>query len=197
MGCNCNGPVNSWYDWAHQMPANILDLVAMAQLGAMPGLFQNSTTFNTPPVAWTASGIAYSGEPVVTALATDSGLATNFANQYNFSREQRNQSALLAPPLQKVIFARAGTQWENLITLAFGGVTYNDLQLSFRDNAGTRGDAQGTIPVISWTGSFTGNQQLGLVFKQPGQISLMLRAINAAGDWSAFEMEIIIKQMLQ
>lgn len=84
-----------------------------------------------------------------------------------------------------------------MISLAFGGVTYNDLQLSFRDNAGTRGDAQGTIPVISWTGSFTGNQTLGLVFKQPGKVVLMLRAINAAGDWSAFEMEIIIKQLMQ
>ncbi|MCC7437580.1 MAG: hypothetical protein IT211_03695 [Armatimonadetes bacterium] len=167
------------------MPVNILDLVAIAQLGGLPGVFLSSASFNTPPVAWTASGIAYSGEPVVAALATDSGLAINNANRYNFSHEQRNQSALLAPPLQKVIFARAGTEWENLITLAFGGVTYTDLQLSFRDNAGTRGDAQETIPVISWTGSFTGNQQLGLVFKQPGQVSLMLRAINAAGDWSA------------
>ncbi len=192
MACGCNDPVNSWYDWAHQMPVNILDLVAMAQLGGMPGTFLNSTTFNTPPVAWTASGIAYSGEPLVAALATDSGLAINNANQYNFSHEQRNQSALLAPPLQKVIFARAGTEWENLITLALGGVTYTDLQLSFRDNAGTRGDAQGTIPVISWTGSFTGNQQLGLVFKQRSQVSLMIRAINAASDWSAFEMEIKI-----
>ncbi len=192
MGCNCNDPVNSWYGWAHQMPANILDLVAMAQLGGVPGIFLNSTSFNTPPVAWTASGIAYSGEPVVAALATDSGLAINNANRYNFSHEQRNQSALLAPPLQKVIFARAGTEWENLITLAFGGVTYNDLQLSFRDNAGTRGDAQGTIPVISWTGSFTGNQQLGLVFQEPGHVSLMLRAITAAGDWSAFEIELFV-----
>jgi len=174
------------------MPADILNLVAMARLGGITGTYQNSTSFNTPPVAWAASGIAYSGEPLVAALATDSGLAINFANQYNFSHEQRNQSTLLAPPLQKVIFARAGTEWENLITLAFGGVTYNDLQLSFRDNAGTRGDAQGTIPVLSWSGSFTGNQQLGLVLKQQGKVSLMLRAINASGDWSAFEMEIII-----
>ncbi len=190
MACGCNDPVNSWYDWAHQMPANILDLVAIARLGGTTGAFLNSTTFNTPPVAWTASGIAYSGEPLVAALATDSGLAINNANQFNFGHELRNQSVLLAPPLQKVIFARAGTEWENLITLALGGVTYTDLQLSFRDNAGTRGDAQGTIPVISWTGSFTGNQQLELVFKRKGQAVLMLRAINAAGDWSAFEMEI-------
>lgn len=154
------------------------------------GTFLNSTSFNTPPVAWTAAGIGYSGEPVVAALATDSGLAINNSDQFNFGHELRNQSALLAPPLQKVIFARAGTQWENLITLAFGGVTYTDLQLSFRDNAGTRGDAQGTIPVISWAGAFTGNQQLGLVFKQKTQVSLMIRAITSAGDWSAFEMEV-------
>lgn len=101
MGCNCNGSVNSWYDWAHQSPADILDLVAMARLGATMGSFQNSTTFNTPPVAWTASGIAYNGEPLVAALATDSGLANNYANQYNFSHELRNQDALLAPPCKK------------------------------------------------------------------------------------------------
>ena len=192
MGCGCNDPVNSWYDWAHQMPTDIFELVAMARLGPTTGSFLNSTTFNTPSVAWTEAGITFSGEPVVAALATDSGLAINNANHFNFSHELRNQSALLAPPLQKVIFAREGTQWENLITLAFGGVTYNDLQLSFRDNAGTRGDAQGTIPVISWTGSFTGNQQLGLVLKTEGHVSLMLRAITAAGDWSAFEIELFI-----
>lgn len=190
MGCGCNTPVRSWIDWAHQMPAEILDLIAMAKLGGTIGAFINSTTYNTPPVSWTANGIMYSGEPVIAALATDSGLAVNHANQFNFGHELRNQSALLAPPLQKVIFARAGTQWENQIGIAFGGVTYNDLQLSFRDNAGTRGDASGTIPVISWTGSFTGNSSLGIVFKESGHVFLMIRAISSTGDWSAFELEI-------
>lgn len=190
MGCGCNTPVRSWIDWAHQMPAEILDLIAMARIGANVGTFLNSTTYNTPPVSWVANGIAYNGEPVIASLATDSQLTVNHANQFNFSHELRNQSALLAPPLQKVIFARAGTQWENQIGIAFGGVTYNDLQLSFRDNAGTRGDAEGTIPVISWTGSFTGNSNLSLVFKEPGHVFLMIRAISSTGDWSAFELEI-------
>ncbi|MCC7439840.1 MAG: hypothetical protein IT211_15235 [Armatimonadetes bacterium] len=111
------------------MPAEILDLITMARLGGTAGTFLNSTTYNTPPVAWTANGIAYNSEPITVALATDSGLAMNHAGQFNFSHDLRNQSALLAPPLQKVIFARAGTQWENQIGIAFGGVTYNDLQL--------------------------------------------------------------------
>lgn len=172
------------------MPAEILDLITMARLGGTAGTFLNSTTYNTPPVAWTANGIAYNSEPITVALATDSGLAMNHAGQFNFSHDLRNQSALLAPPLQKVIFARAGTQWENQIGIAFGGVTYNDLQLIFRDNAGTRGDASGTIPVISWIGSFTGNSTLGLTFKELGHVFLMIRAISSTGDWSAFELEI-------
>ena len=42
MGCGCNDPINSWYDWAHQMPADILDLVAMARLGGTVGTFLGS-----------------------------------------------------------------------------------------------------------------------------------------------------------
>ncbi|MCE7933480.1 MAG: hypothetical protein DYG96_02685 [Chlorobi bacterium CHB2] len=72
------------------MPANILDLVAMARLGGTTGTFLNSITFNTSPVAWAASGIAYSGEPLVAALATDSGLAINNADQFNFGHELWN-----------------------------------------------------------------------------------------------------------
>jgi hypothetical protein len=62
--------------------------------------------------------------------------------------------------------------------------------LSFRDNAATRGDFAGTIPVISFTGmNYTGNTSLEVTLKQLGTVIMGLRAINAAGDYSMFEME--------
>ncbi len=98
----------------------------------------------------------------------------------------------LAPPPAKVIFLRGGPAWEMSIPINFGGATYNDLQLSFRDNAGTRGDYAGTVPVIAFQGLFTGAQTLSVTLKSPGRISMGLRSIDLSGNWSMFEMEWII-----
>jgi hypothetical protein len=54
------------------------------------------------------------------------------------------------------------------------GGTFTELQLGFRDAAGTRGDAQGTYPVIDWTGSFGTTQTLGLTIIRPGYYVLGL-----------------------
>lgn len=68
----------------------------------------------------------------------------------------------------------------------------SNIQLSFRDNAGTRGDQSGTIPVISFTGSFTGSKNLVLTLKQLGHVVMGLRAIDSLGAWSMYESEWII-----
>lgn len=103
-----------------------------------------------------------------------------------------NLEAKLTPPLKNVIFLRGGLQWQNEITLALGGSSYADIQLSYRDNAGTRGDLSGTIPVISWTGSFTGTQVLKVTLNTVGRATIGIRLLHASGDYSMYESEWII-----
>lgn len=75
------------------MPAEIFDLVAMARLGPTIGTFLNITTFNTPPVAWTATGIAYSCGPLVAALSYMASrvLSLSFPVSGTFWSESRKQ----------------------------------------------------------------------------------------------------------
>jgi|GEM_PF-903212 len=69
----------------------------------------------------------------------------------------------VAPPLQQVAFLRGGHQWRMYIPIDFGTDPLTDLTLTFRDNYATRGDAQGTIPLISLPGGpYTGLHFLGV-----------------------------------
>jgi len=88
---------------------------------------------------------------------------------------------------------KAGTQWSNNLPLVLGAGTYTELQLSFLDNAATRGDAQGTIPVIRWAGSFTGVVPIDLVLKKSGRFTLGLLGVDNAGtpNYSMFEIDIV------
>lgn len=167
-------------------------MIARAEFGGSVGAYADSATFHTYSGTIVASPFVYTGTPTCSALGTDSLQRVTDADQWNFSHMTRNSSAMLAPPLAKVIFLRGGVAWEMSIPINFGGATYNDLQLSFRDNAGTRGDYAGTVPVIAFQGLFTGAQTLALTLKRPGRISMGLRAIDLSGNWSMFEMEWII-----
>ena len=197
MSCNCNSSeiITSWIDWADTMPKSPLDLIANARLGSAQGVFAYSTTFSSPSGSTlpSASPIALSSDPICFALGTDNLQNVADAAQWNFAHQTRNSSTKLAPPLSKVIFLRAGTQWEMKIPLSLGPGTYVNFELSYRDNAGTRGDAQGTVPVISFSGtSFTDPLVLYVTLKQVGHVSMGLRAIDNAGNWSMYESEWII-----
>jgi hypothetical protein len=124
-------------------------------------------------------------------LGTDNLQTVADADQWNFQHlTAKIGDGTIAPPLLKVIFLRTGTQWKNTIQLSLGGVTYNDLQLSFRDNAATRGDCRSTIPVISFTGgALTGTINLDVVLKTTGHFMIGLRAIDGSANKSMFEME--------
>ena len=117
------------------------------------------------------------------------------ATSWNFENTTVNILSTTAPPLRKTIFLRAGIRWANAIPLALGvSPQFTELQLSILDNAATRGDAQGTIPVFRWaSGPYAGTQTMGLVFKQPGRYSLGLMGINnnSTPDYSMFEMDVV------
>jgi hypothetical protein len=103
----------------------------------------------------------------------------------------RNVASTLPIPLQKVIFLRGGTEWAMTIPLTITG-TLTKIELGFRDNAGTRGDSQGSYPVVSWTGSFTGNVDLVVTLKQMGNFPMILWGKTGAPVYSTTEQEWIV-----
>ena len=169
-GCQSPSQVNSWIDFQHITPHDPLGLIEYAEIRLMPGLFLNSSTFlipggaSAPPVSpplgppppppgtpWIASPFAYNGLPFCVANETDNQQMVSDAKQWNFLHQTADTSAYLALPLRKIIFLRGGSQWTNVIGLSLGGASYANLQLSFRDNATTRGDYAGTYPVIDFS----------------------------------------------
>jgi hypothetical protein len=182
----------SWNDLITTQPADPRDLIANAAIQGTTVQFTLSSTFTISSGSWIPSPFALgSSAPTCAALGTDSFQCIEYANQWNFDHlTAKVGDALMALPLLKVIFLRAGTQWKNMVRLNLGGATYNDLQLSFRDNAATRGDSRGTIPVVSFTGgNLTGNITLEVTLERTGHFMMGLRAIDGSSNKSMYEME--------
>ena len=190
---NSPGAIRSWIDIQHLCPKNPLDLIAYAKINTLVGVYGDVSSFSTPSAGWITSPFSIAGSPVCIARGSDNLLNVANATDWNFSHPTANLDSTLTPVLRKVIFLRGGTDWQMNIPLDLGEATYNDLQLSFRDNAGTRGDIQGTVPVISFGGgNFTGLVTLSLVTKIKCRVSMALRAIDTNNNWSMFEMEWIV-----
>ena len=106
-----------------------------------------------------------------------------------------NVSATLGPAMQKVVFLRAGAKWENQVEIAFGASNYTNVQLSFRDNLGTSGSflngSTGAVPVVTFSGTQTGNLVLHATILQPGNYSMVIVA-STGGTFSTFEMEWVV-----
>lgn len=189
--CINPGAAQSWIDWAHAMPIAPFTLFQNALVGTTAGAFTNSTNYNNS--TWGANTVALkSGQtPTCSALETTNAQKEADAAQWNFSHQTSNSSATLAPPLANTFFFRGGGDWQMSLPLDFGANTYTNLQLSFRDNAGTRGDAQGTVPVIEWTGSFSGATTLNFTLKAFGRFQLGLRC-DTGTTVSMYEFEAII-----
>ena len=185
--------IQSWNDLQVLQPKDPTDLIAWANITGPAAAFTLSSTYLGGP--WVASPFSIGSiSPKCVALGTDSIQNVADADQWNFQHlTSKAGDPTLAPPLTKLIFLRAGTQWKNSIQIAIGGATYNDLQLSFRDNAATRGDCRATIPVIAFTGgALTNTITLDVVLKTPGHFMMGLRAIDTLGNKSMFEMEWVV-----
>ena len=199
-GCNSRQQVQSWNDLQCQMPTDPRDIIAVSILGVSVGAWTLSSNYNKPAGAsvWIASPITIGGESIISANASDQQQQVTDAGFWNALNTTSNILTTTAPPLRKTVFARAGTSWMNAIPLSLGASPpFTELQLSLMENAATRGDAQGTIPVYRWaTGPYSGPQTLYLVFYSPGRYTLGLMGINnnsspSLPDWSMFEMDVV------
>ena len=165
----------SWNDLEKVCPQDPRDLIAYAEIAGTPGEYDLSSAYANQ--TWGVTPLALNKKATVSALESDNMLKQADATQWNFSHLTWNDSSTLAEPLKKMVFLRAGTQWENVLHFDFGGTTIEEVQISFLTNAATRGDKQGTIPVIRWTdGTWTGNTVVKLVFKKAG--------IHTLGIWT-------------
>lgn len=106
-----------------------------------------------------------------------------------------NVAATVAPPLRKTVFMRAGIGWQNTVGINVGSSpTFASFQLSLLENAATRGDAQGTIPVFEWnSGPYSGLVQFGLVLYSPGRYTFGLLGVDSSSpaNYSMFELDIM------
>lgn len=190
-----SGGVQSWNDLIAMPPADPRDLIGNAVIAGTTVQFLRSNSFTISSGTWITSPFSLGpSAPVCAALGVDSYQCVEWANQWNFDHlTAKVGDSLTALPLLKLAFLRAGTQWKNIMRLNLGPATYNDLQLSYRDNAATRGDAQGTIPVISFTGgNLTGNVILEITLKRTGHFMMGLRGIDGSSNRSMYEMEWIV-----
>ncbi|HOJ05561.1 MAG TPA: hypothetical protein PK916_16300 [Bacteroidota bacterium] len=178
---NCNPQsITNWIDLQRTCPFDPRDLIASAILNSTPGEFDFSTDF-IEPGAWSASPLSISNKPLVSALESDNQLKVADASQWNFLNLTWNNSASLAIPARKTVFLRGVHEWSNRLYLDFGENPVTDVQLSFLMNAATRGDKQGTVPVIRWTGlSLTGENTLNVVLRQFGTFSVGIWTFDGA-----------------
>lgn len=137
---------------------------------------------------WNSSLISLQGLPSCMANGTDDLQKVADANQWNIQHQTAYLGSSVVPSLQNVIFLRSGNLWKMGIPLNFGSLSYPDVQISFRNDAGTRGDCQGTIPAISFTArQYTGNVGLILTLKKLGNFIMGLRVIDPRGNYYMYE----------
>jgi hypothetical protein len=153
-------------------------------------LASTSTVPGAPAVigGWNASLFSLSALPFCTALGSDMQQNVADSNQWNFRHGTANLSNAIPPQLSDVIFLRSGLQWLMNVPINLGGLSYPDLQISFRNNAGTTQGSRGTIPVIGFNArSYTGNVNLLLTLRCTGSFIMGLRAIDSRGNYYMYE----------
>ena len=169
------------------MPRNPFDLIAMAKANGNTGVFKHVSDFIDPPAGWSSSPLSVDAAPTCSALELTNAQMVADADQWMFLHKTADLSTDLPPPLDKLLFLRGGTQWQMVLKFALSEDISN-LQLSFLDNAATRGEIGGTIPVIEFDATLSGIISLELTLKQMGDVSMGLRTITSAGsDWAMYE----------
>jgi hypothetical protein len=170
-------------------------LITNASLGGIQGAFTRSTNF-VGATTWIATPFQFTGSVVCTTLHTDDQLAVANAAQWTLRHQSENNAATVAPPVRKLLFVRAGRQWQMTIPINLGAATYSDLQISFRNNATSGGNftgtGTGTIPVILFSGGLTGTVNLVVTFAKQGRYMLAISARDGSSNWSMFEIECLV-----
>ena len=188
-----NISVTGWNNLIDAEPLDPRAIIANVSLGASTTTFKRSTSFLQS--SWGTNTVGFTGNANLQTLNPTEASTIAYASQWTLATKMVNTGASINGAVGKLVFAKAGTMWQNNIELAFGATNWTDVQLSLRDNLGTSGSflnsATGAVPVFSFSGTLTGNQSLGITFLQPGVYSLVL-VVSNAGTYSTFEMEVVV-----
>jgi hypothetical protein len=187
----------SWYDFYNAVPRSPLDLIACAATyeptGGLisKGVLKNNSTILDPTATWQTDVMSVGGLPVCKALGTDDKEKEADAAQWNFSHKTWYESGNVAPPLHKVLFLRAGTDWKMSIPLQMTA-TLQTLFVTFRNNLATRGDAQGTIPVLELSIADNSAFILEVTLRFSAHVSMALIHTDSEESFRAYESEWLI-----
>jgi hypothetical protein len=137
---------------------------------------------------WNPSLLSIGALPTCSALESDNKERVANAAQWNFTHITAMLDVSTAPALTKELFLRAGEEWQNNLVLNLGYLKYTEIALSLSSNAGTRGDCQGTIPVIRFIPgtTFAGQVTLAVTLKKKGKYNVGIRAIDTNGYYSMY-----------
>ncbi len=195
--------VHDWNAAQALTPRSPLDVLLFAQLGETVGTFERSTMYVAPVGGWVTN--KESGEPfwyleaapVCTAYATEQGEKVADAAQWMFDHKTMYTGSVseprepqVAPPATRVLYMRAGSEWKNTVGIRFSD-NLSNVQLTFTRNLMTRGDEQGTYPVLSF-GSYLQEttKNLILTFSTPGIYSFALCGRDGNDDSVCLELDI-------
>ena len=186
----------SWYDLQNHSPRNPFDVVEFAALDSIPGSFEYSSDFLTGGTAFVTTPLTLGSTASVEAWEADNLQYVGDADMWTQQHKMVDVSNGVPPPMHKMAFLRGGHRWKNNLELEVGlGVDF--ILLSFLDNGGTRGDAQGQIPVIRFdnggSGIAAGTHLLTLTVKRHGEMSMGLKTTAASsGDQAMMEMDWVV-----
>jgi hypothetical protein len=192
MSTGNESSIMSWYDLQTYAPKSPLEIISYAKLGTVVGELSNETYQTPVGGTWDVPLVSISSAPLCYANGTDSAQKNEDALQWNFQHKTWYGTDPIAIPLRELLFLRSGNEWKMKFGLSFASA-WTMVMLSFRNNAATRGDDQGTIPVIKFgSGSFSGNYELELTLQNiTGQF--MMGLVGRQGSHSSmFEMEWVL-----
>ena len=139
--------------------------------------------------SWVPDPFMLVSAPTCSALGTDNLNLVGNANQWNFLHRTSVPSTALAPQLNDVVFLRGGNSWLMTIPINLGSLEYPNIQVSFRNDAGTRGDCSGTFPAILFAArNYTGVVELKAVLGRLGKYIMGIRAVDEFGNSYMYEM---------
>lgn len=191
---NLNTAPQSWYDLAILQPIDPRHLIADARLDNSQGTFVRSSSFLV--TTWATGSTVLTGSTTCQAWQTDNLMKVEDAEQWNLAHQGGNFTSSVAPPLRRIVFLRGGREWRNELFLNFGPTVYNDVQLSFRDNAASSGNfssgGSATVPAYKWSGAFTAAPALSVSLKQFGRFLMALKLTDSLGNNTMWEMEWIV-----
>lgn len=191
MGCGCNDRIMSWYDLENHVPKSPFEVISYLELSGIIGDFEYSTDYLG--TGYVATPLSYSGIANIEAWESDNGQYVGEAMMWSQQHKMVNVASSVPAELQKMAFLRGGERWKNALEVNVG-VDLDWMQISFLENAGTRGDAQGAIPVIRVTGPIlSGPQVLNVTTKNSGTVSIGIKTkATASGDIAMWETDWVI-----